>query len=185
MIVNPRNGSFGDDGQAGITVPTCQTQAATSVVGPTAGQMRLGRIFPSRNYLITKASFNLITPAGSDDAFAICVYDQNGNRVATTGALTGVLATAAGVKVVTFPSPFVLSAYVNYYAGFHYNTIGTTVAALAHINLAAMQAYLYGPTPPQCEADISTQVFPPPATITFSGAAPATIAPPLITLRES
>lgn len=150
----------------------------------TAQQMRLSRYTPTRAMRVTKLVFTVAAGTG-DDPVAACIYDQFGTRIATSGSVTGVTA-AAGVKTVALLAPAVLNPGQTYYVGLQYNTIAITASGILLANYANWQAYMLGNLAPLVEADVSTQTFPPPATIAFSAAAAqSTVLAPVIALLET
>lgn len=136
------------DGQAGILFPTGQGwrpgRPALTALWAYAARGR-----PSRNIAVTLAAFELSVAAGvSTDTIEIAIFDAPcTTKLATSGAVAGLIHTGSGVKTV--PLAYTLLAGTIYY-------VAVQVSAAAQLSLSdwdlATSNALFGNTRPQRQA---------------------------------
>lgn len=146
-----------------------------------ANQAELTRFVPSRAMTIATIAFVVETAASLDDAVDVGIYDAAGNRLASSGAVTGQL-NSVGVKNIGLTAALTLAADTIYYAAWACGAVGGTAAVYTAISRGASNAVtLFGSGFPQLEGALKAASHPLPATIS---APTARYNQPLLALRE-
>lgn len=168
-----------ENGQAGIVAPVLGGSATYSGAARTVYL----RFVPSRVMTIVGASFATIVAAAANDTIELGIMDSAGSRMVTSGAVAGVLNTAAGAKTVNFAATDLTPGAV-YYAAMATTAPGGAAAQLCARNLAGGACWeLAGATFPTVECATESAVTAIPAT---AGALTANIAAyPHLFLRET
>lgn len=186
-ISRPANLNDRDEGHAGIRIPSPYLDAATTTTQiAVAGKTYLARVVPSRAMLITHAVFQVTTAGGADDQYAFVAYNPDGTLLRSDVRGSGVAPAinSLGQKSIVFATPLPLNAGQVYYVGLAFTTFGST-APLFEMSLPNGTApQFWGISPPDVIIDVTSQSFPPPSPITFSGAALGTsVKAPYMLLR--
>ena len=106
----------------------------------------VARFVPSRNYVITLVAFAIGTASGSNDPLEIAVYDSTlSTKLATTGAVSGLLNSGTGVKTTSFSIS--LTAGTVYYGAFASQS--TATLTMANFDQALNAPRLFGTSAPQ------------------------------------
>lgn len=169
--------NFLDDdsqGQPGVLFPTGQGWPYSTFVAP-ASTARVSRGVLKRERLIGSINVGVSANATNDDASGVAIYDSNGQRLATSGRLTGKMNAGSVILPRNFPltAPILLKPELVYYAMFIYGLVGGTAATIVSGNYGTVvAARLAGGGLPFMEADTIASATDglPPASFAASGA---------------
>lgn len=160
-----------------------------STIALTANRGWLMRFVPPRDMKITTMRFAVTAAAGSDDQFDMGIYDAAGNRLTSTGAISGARLTSIGPKTANI-SPTVCAAGTPYFAAWAAGAIGTTAAQLMGLTgvsfafMGLMTVLNNGVMDARTFGAMRDTIFPLPATTTLAGWALTGSAHPVVALME-
>jgi hypothetical protein len=157
----------------------------TASTALTANRATVARVVPSRDQTITIVSFNVSAFASADDACDVGYYTVSGSdlsKVSSTGATTGKLNTATGVKTFTGLS-WPLTAGTVYYIAFSSGTQGGTAASLTHATMSGGGFDLFGTTVGKSLGMFKATSHPLPTTLTAPTTGSGGV--PMLAFRES
>lgn len=171
-----------DNGQAGIYAPAMELPVGQTTLALTANRAFFGRFSPSRETVVTKLAFVLITAAGADDAVDVGIYSSDLTRLGSAGATTGKLTGSAGVRTVDLSAPLTLTAGTVYYAAFSSGTQGGSAGAVLGVSHGHGNAPdLFGATAGLRETAYMNTAHALPSSASFTSAGNC----PILAVRES
>jgi len=130
---------------------------------------------------ITKMGFVVNVSASVDDPVDVGIYDGAGNRLASSGSVSGRL-NALGAKIIPLTAPVTLSAGQVIYACMAFGTVGGTAAQFYAMNTSVVMPQLFGTAIPQLEGMQLGGNFPLPAV--FSGSPASYTAGPVMAVMQ-
>src|SRR5262249_25461754 len=144
-----------------------------------AGRAGYARFRPSRNMNITSISFVCQTAAGSDDAVDVGIYNASGNRIISSGPVTGKV-NSIGARTV--PLSVSLTGGTTYYAALAAVTpFGSTAASVIHISQGSSAvSVMFSASFGLVELGYMAAGWPLPATLTYAQVS----AVPFLAVRE-
>lgn len=168
---------------SGLLTPNFPGRTAATLAPP-ANRLHLGRFVPPRNLTVHSIRHALAGAAGANDSIDLGILDANGDRVTSTGPVTGKTTGATGAKSTGVPQDVVLQRGVPYYSAFVNGPQGGTAPSIAGFGVVAfglsgMFATVVGTTERHAFVLIKDNTYPIPAHVDLAtcnltgGAAPA------------
>jgi hypothetical protein len=168
-------------GQNGIMTPQSAMGWRPGSLTATTGGAYVMRFKATTGFALTKATFRLVTAAGSNDKVEVAIYSAAWARLATSGEVASILNGSLGIATV--PISYTLVPGTVYYAAMGFGTVGSSGAVVSGAEYGSGElAKYFGATAGTIEYDSHTSSVPLPEPF-VGGGLPTTV--PILALRQS